>query len=64
MEDHRLEGDQGLLVDRAREDYVTDMGLGLATDDLSRQYSEWSAIATVVLASRGDNTLSEISKKM
>eukprot|EP00973_Karenia_brevis_P007864 1067227-Karenia_brevis.AAC.1 len=40
------------------------MGLGPVTYDLSRQYSEWSAIATVVLASRGENTLSEISQKM
>eukprot|EP00973_Karenia_brevis_P050346 6988149-Karenia_brevis.AAC.1 len=57
-------GDKGVLVDRAQEEYVKDLGLGPATYDLSQQYSEWSAVATVVLASKRDSLLSEVSNKM
>eukprot|EP00973_Karenia_brevis_P010933 1482313-Karenia_brevis.AAC.1 len=64
MEDRGLAGDKGVFVDKAQEEYVANLGLGPATFDLSQQYSEWSATATVVLASKRDNTLAEITKKM
>eukprot|EP00973_Karenia_brevis_P006228 848517-Karenia_brevis.AAC.1 len=64
MEDHGLGEDKGVLVDKAQEEYVRELGLGSATYELSHLYSEWSARATVVLASRRDRHLSEISKKM
>eukprot|EP00973_Karenia_brevis_P050135 6957275-Karenia_brevis.AAC.1 len=63
MEHHGLTGGQGAVVDKAQEEYVIDLGLGTATD-LSQQYSEWSATATVVLASKRDQTLADITKKM
>eukprot|EP00973_Karenia_brevis_P002324 312815-Karenia_brevis.AAC.1 len=40
------------------------MDIGNATHDLSKQYSKWSTQATVVLASKGDNTLADITKKL
>eukprot|EP00973_Karenia_brevis_P070633 9820196-Karenia_brevis.AAC.1 len=64
MADHGLSGDQGVYVHKAQEEYVDKLGLGAATYDLSKQYSEWSATATVVLASKTDNTLAEMTKKM
>eukprot|EP00973_Karenia_brevis_P020983 2886511-Karenia_brevis.AAC.1 len=42
---HNMEGDLGGLVDRAQEDYVTDIGYGEATSELGKQYAEWSATA-------------------
>eukprot|EP00973_Karenia_brevis_P058347 8123564-Karenia_brevis.AAC.1 len=47
MGGHGLAEDQGVFVDKAQEEYVTELGLGTATLDLSQQYSEWSATATV-----------------
>eukprot|EP00973_Karenia_brevis_P066574 9255390-Karenia_brevis.AAC.1 len=64
MADHGLSRDQGVFVDKAQEDYVDKLGLGTATFDLSKQCSEWSATATVVLASKIDNTLAEMTNKM
>eukprot|EP00973_Karenia_brevis_P055713 7747504-Karenia_brevis.AAC.1 len=64
MADHGLSGGQGVFVDKAQEEYVDRLGLGTATFDLSQQYSECSATATVVLASKTDQTLAEIRKKM
>eukprot|EP00973_Karenia_brevis_P094166 12421097-Karenia_brevis.AAC.1 len=64
MEEHGISGDKGLYVDKAQEEYVANLGLGEATHDLSRQYSEWSARATVVLASKSDHTLADITKQM
>eukprot|EP00973_Karenia_brevis_P081735 11331378-Karenia_brevis.AAC.1 len=61
MDDHGL---TQVFVDKAQEEYVTELGLGTATFDLSQQYSEWSATATVVLASKNDQTLADITKKM
>eukprot|EP00973_Karenia_brevis_P053123 7384771-Karenia_brevis.AAC.1 len=63
MDDHGLTGDQGVFVDKAQEEYVSELGLGTATFDLSQQYSEWSATATVVLASKTDQTLADITKR-
>eukprot|EP00973_Karenia_brevis_P086917 12053883-Karenia_brevis.AAC.1 len=62
-EEHGLVGDLRVTVDRAKEEYVTDIGYTQSTDDLSKSYAEWSATATVALASRGNNTLSEIIQK-
>eukprot|EP00973_Karenia_brevis_P071387 9916137-Karenia_brevis.AAC.1 len=64
MEDHGLTGDQRVFVDKAQQEYVPELGLGTATFDLSIQYSEWSATATVVLASKSDQTLADIIKQM
>eukprot|EP00973_Karenia_brevis_P024012 3312954-Karenia_brevis.AAC.1 len=64
MADYGLSGDQGVYVDKAQEEYVDKLGLGTATFDLSQQYSEWWPTATVVLASKTDQTLAEITKKM
>eukprot|EP00973_Karenia_brevis_P059699 8310730-Karenia_brevis.AAC.1 len=64
MEEHRIGGDKGLYVDRPQEEYVANLGLGTASQDLSLQYSEWSARATVVLASKNGQTLGELTKKM
>eukprot|EP00973_Karenia_brevis_P009308 1260603-Karenia_brevis.AAC.1 len=64
MEDHGIEGDQGLYVDKNQEEYVANLGLGEPTHELSRQYSAWSTRATVVLASKCDNTLADITKKL
>eukprot|EP00973_Karenia_brevis_P049846 6921413-Karenia_brevis.AAC.1 len=40
------------------------MGMGNATHELSQQYSKWSAQATVMLASKGGNTVADIIKKL
>eukprot|EP00973_Karenia_brevis_P069483 9661729-Karenia_brevis.AAC.1 len=64
MDDHGLTGDQGVFVDKAKEEYVTELGLGTATFDLSQHYSEWSATATVVPASKNDQTLADTTKEM
>eukprot|EP00973_Karenia_brevis_P049876 6925498-Karenia_brevis.AAC.1 len=64
MEEHGLGGGKGVLVDKAQEEDVRDLGLGSATYELSHLYSGLSARATVVLASRRDMHLSEIPKKM
>eukprot|EP00973_Karenia_brevis_P010011 1353315-Karenia_brevis.AAC.1 len=64
MEEHGLAGDRGLYVDKAQEEYVSNLDLGEPTHNLSRQYSEWSAKATVVLASKSDHTLADITKNM
>eukprot|EP00973_Karenia_brevis_P040492 5597996-Karenia_brevis.AAC.1 len=64
MEEHGISGDKGLDVDKAQEEYVANLGFGEATHNLSRQYSEWPARATVVLASKSDHTLADITKKM
>eukprot|EP00973_Karenia_brevis_P087826 12182658-Karenia_brevis.AAC.1 len=45
--DNGLGGDQGVLVDRAQEEYATDIGYGEMTYELSQKYAEWSATATV-----------------
>eukprot|EP00973_Karenia_brevis_P093148 12415860-Karenia_brevis.AAC.1 len=61
-----MEGDIGVLVGRAQEEYVTDIGYGKVTYELGKQYAEWSATAavTLALASRGDNTSSGIAKRI
>eukprot|EP00973_Karenia_brevis_P060679 8438526-Karenia_brevis.AAC.1 len=64
MEDHAIDGDSGPVVDRAQEEYVENMGIGNATYELGDQYSQWSTQATVMLASKGDNTLADITKKV
>eukprot|EP00973_Karenia_brevis_P057044 7935384-Karenia_brevis.AAC.1 len=63
MDEHGISCDKGFFVDKAQEEYVANLGLGPATFDLSRQYDEWSARATVVLASKSDYTLADITKK-
>eukprot|EP00973_Karenia_brevis_P055241 7681299-Karenia_brevis.AAC.1 len=40
------------------------MGMEESTHQLSKQYSDWSARDTVVLASKSDNTLEDIPKKL
>eukprot|EP00973_Karenia_brevis_P002398 323136-Karenia_brevis.AAC.1 len=64
MEDHGIQGDYGPYVDRAQEEYVYNKGIGSATRELSQQYSKWSTQATVMIASKGDNTLADITKRL
>eukprot|EP00973_Karenia_brevis_P024492 3379026-Karenia_brevis.AAC.1 len=40
------------------------MGMANATHELRQPYSKWSTQATVMLASKGDNTLADIIKKV
>eukprot|EP00973_Karenia_brevis_P014128 1921922-Karenia_brevis.AAC.1 len=64
MEDHRVQGEYGPYVDRAQEEYVDNTDIGNATHDLNKQYSKWSSQATVMLASKGGNSLADITKKL
>eukprot|EP00973_Karenia_brevis_P043338 6007609-Karenia_brevis.AAC.1 len=66
MEDHAViyRGDNGPYVDRAQGEYVEAMRLGKATHELSQQYSQWSTEATVMLASKGESTLADNTKRI
>eukprot|EP00973_Karenia_brevis_P085242 11831632-Karenia_brevis.AAC.1 len=64
MEDHAIIGDNGPYVDRTQEEHVENIKIGNATNDLGAQYSQWSTQATVMLASKGDNTLADITKRI
>eukprot|EP00973_Karenia_brevis_P074941 10413803-Karenia_brevis.AAC.1 len=64
MEDHAIIGDNGPYVDRAQEEYLENMGIGNATHELGALYSKLSTQSTMVLASKGDNTLEDITKRV
>eukprot|EP00973_Karenia_brevis_P063228 8790967-Karenia_brevis.AAC.1 len=59
-----MEGDTGVSVDKPQEEYVTDIGYGEITHELGRQYADWSATATIALASDGETTQAGIAKRL
>eukprot|EP00973_Karenia_brevis_P078567 10907290-Karenia_brevis.AAC.1 len=57
INEHKVTGDARPFVDRTQQEYIEGLGLGPDTSQRSTQ-------ATVMLASKGDSTLADITKRV
>eukprot|EP00973_Karenia_brevis_P034049 4696998-Karenia_brevis.AAC.1 len=63
MEEHGLVGDQGVFIDRAQENYVTDIGYGTATYNLSKKVLRMVCHSySCIGQQRGEHSLRDIKK--